>query len=1230
MSIFTSGNTVDRAVGTALAERTLQQIRGHHQPYCVSEEPKRAYYVSNLTPPSDDDDGPTSAEIKPSSIGLDFQPRDETYPLAIEFEVYYRTHPTFEEYQELTDNSVLEEDTNNETDDRGAGYSFNENFYRRVNVEFETEINRATLEEDAAAISQQLQEELEIALREASSTTQPITTTLDPEEHNRDLADLSKSEFKKVVNELRTWSIEDLTWPLEFTAEESEDQLKLRLELHSFGDRFSLPGFGGVEPELVWSPEGDSRQPSEVCVFNPVIQTVGEVEAYELDLLPEDYRFNQEVWSKGLNCSVEVDESEDTQRNHTDAEFTTGKFQLRTTAVPTASVYEFDFRSNHDTRFLTLAGVSGEGTIEALTSIAEGMKEYYENWTGECKQTFEETHTEEEVKAFEKDAAAFSEIEIERFEAGIEMLCNDDEALRAFQLMNRVNHRIHSELATDAGFDNWRLFQLVYIVSNLPDIVARDPADHRDQFRTEFADDADVLWFPTGGGKTEAYLGIVLSTLFFDRIRGKDRGISAWIRFPLRLLSSQQKSRFLKALLAAEEYRRASSGDAADEFGLGGAGDEFSLGFFVGGQDTPNSIGSDQRELFSSRQQAVENSCRVVTSCPLCDSEVAVEFDETRNFVEHYCTGDDCVGRLPLYVVDHDVYRYLPSVLLGSLDKVSVMGFQPRFTNLFGNMTTQCSVHGPGYSNNCPEKDICTETNNLSELEPGTRADRDATYFDPIPSLHLVDEVHLLNEELGTFAGHYETAYLELCELASAWQDRNEASVDGGVQPKVLTSTATISKYERQIENLFQKNAVRFPQDGPKLRETYYGSLSETEVEREYGGVTPNNRTHLYAVLDFIKRYHESIRDYHEAQPEEMVRDVVETYHSLRSDSPRSELADAEIDQVIADVDWASDFDEEDQARALDKYETSLVYFTNKREKDTYRNSIGKQIADEMAAEGYDRPIETQQLTADTQGTGILDILLDPPEAFEARTDTIPCTSFVGHGIDNPRFNFMLFFGYPSQTFQYIQASSRVGRASGTPGFVVDFFRPFDQRDRHRYKYFETLHEHLGRSVEPVAIDRWAKFGAEQTFPGILKGVLLQYYRPKYYWHTTDGEFSTYDDDGEEERLNVQKADHFYEIMHRDSRYPNVTRERMTDLVKQLYGIEEANRSVNHIRTYLGAETRRIWQIWNNQLGSEMNTPGFPRDEGPMRSLRDIGDRGKVTPFGDTEDFLDALVGGGD
>ena len=177
MSTFTGGNTAERSIGTALAERTLQQVRGHHQPYCVSEEPKRAYYISNLTPPSDGEESTKSAEIKPNSIGLDFQPVTEQYPISLEFEVYYQTYPTYSEYRDLTATEEEGDDTAERENSSENSYAFDDPFYRRVDVAFETELSLESLQADAAQITQQLHAELEDALEEASTITQPTVTT---------------------------------------------------------------------------------------------------------------------------------------------------------------------------------------------------------------------------------------------------------------------------------------------------------------------------------------------------------------------------------------------------------------------------------------------------------------------------------------------------------------------------------------------------------------------------------------------------------------------------------------------------------------------------------------------------------------------------------------------------------------------------------------------------------------------------------------------------------------------------------------------------------------------------------------------------------------------------------------------------------------------------------------------------------------------------------------------
>ncbi|PCR89662.1 DEAD/DEAH box helicase family protein [Natrinema ejinorense] len=1272
------------AIGASILNEALTRARGRHQPYCVAESPKKAYYVSNLAPThGTDDDDDFVSQINPSAITLDFKPKDPdaTLPVAIEFDLYYPSHPTYDEYDTLVERSRHVADINQlgtspEADDAeveadggaeaaasdadgGTGtdavneddlYALDKSFYRRVTVEYEHDLDLSN--PDAAdQFTRGIQQAIENAIDSATNEVKMTREQPDPEDYpNLDLHDLDESEFQRVIDDLPEAPTEAVRWNVTFGVVQHNDEVALRLmnEPVGVGD--------------------DTENADEPHVFNPKIEVDARLNKYKFDLGPDDYRFDQHIWAKGHNCSTTVepiDEAAD-------------EYHVETTATPRSEVYEFEFNQDHDTRFDALAGnVAEKSTTDVLKAIADDMRDYAEEWYTDHLDDFlteynaesawreysDDTRLETVFSLAEEDpnddASAWSgpgEVieytraivnfleEVERFSKGIEVLDEQPDVLRSFQWMNEVNHRVHWVMTPeDEGFDGWRLFQLVFIVSNLPSIVARDPAPEYEQYASKYDDMAEVLWFPTGGGKTEAYLGLVLFNLFFDRLRGKKNGVTAWIRFPLRLLSRQQKSRFMKAMLVAEDIRTTPE----EEGGLGNAGTAFSLGYFPGSRDSPNALGGRSNnfdETFAAAdtsdaaQETLENMCQHLDECPLCGSEVTVHYDETANSVYHHCSGnaladgEDCIDRIPLYVTDRDIYRYTPSVLLGSLDKIAVMGMQPRFANLFGNFTTECPIHGLGYSDRCSEHDSVCDfekgSDDLIEVEPGTRdpAKRgEVEYFDPIPTLHLIDEVHLLNEELGAFASHYETTYLSLCEKI------------GDAQPKVITSTATIAEYERQVENLFQKEGMRFPEEGPELGETFYGKLNEQKVEREYHGLTPNNRTHLYAVLDLVKRYHEVIRDYYDKDPGDLAREVVRAYHERNPDaSPLDPSDENDLDDLVDRAGWTDALDADEKAEVLELYETSLVYFTNKREKDTYRKNIGKQIADEMTEDGYEVPLEEQQLTADTEDTGVLDRLEDPEGDWRDRIDTVPATSFVGHGIDVDRFNFMLFFGYPSQTFQYIQASSRVGRQDDKPGHVLDVFRPFDKRDRHRYKYFEKLHEYLSRTVEPVPIDRWAKFAVEKTFSGVLMSILLQYYRPLLFRkRDADGDPYTLGSGSNEQRVNLQNADHLYEAMNNDRWFPKLTKDKLAEHLSDAYGLDNQFYTNEHFRERViegsAEEASRlddIWRYWNDRLDTEMDYPEFRDEHKPMINLRDIGTSGDVTSYTKTgdSDFIEALT----
>ena len=104
-------------------------------------------------------------------------------------------------------------------------------------------------------------------------------------------------------------------------------------------------------------------------------------------------------------------------------------------------------------------------------------------------------------------------------------------------------------LKTSKKYSTWRLFQIVFIVSLVPDIAACDEDVLLDSQKAQTTlNEVSLLYFPTGGGKTEAFLGVLIFNLFFDRYRGKECGVTSILRYPLRLLSVQQVQRLANVL----------------------------------------------------------------------------------------------------------------------------------------------------------------------------------------------------------------------------------------------------------------------------------------------------------------------------------------------------------------------------------------------------------------------------------------------------------------------------------------------------------------------------------------------------------------------------------------------------------------------------------------------------------------------------------------------------------
>jgi hypothetical protein len=651
------------------------------------------------------------------------------------------------------------------------------------------------------------------------------------------------------------------------------------------------------------------------------------------------------------------------------------------------------------------------------------------------------------------DREAF-ELEVGRFAEGVRWLRRDPRLLLAFRLTNRTMIRL-GEL-TGRPYPGWRLFQLVFMVSQLPALAWRehDPGDFTrglwgDKTDADPTAAATVLWYPTAGGKTEAYHGLEACAMFYDRARGKLRGVTAWCRFPLRLLSLQQTQRVLDLVVAADEVRK----EAAVELRrAGGAeGDRFALGFYAGEGNTPNSLSRDQAVL----QRLVTDprrrrEVRVAETCPYCRQR-RVEVlppDPSSLRLVHAC--DSCGRELPLHVVDTEVYRYLPALVVGTLDKLAMIGLSDRFGSLLGDVDCECVLHGLGRGGKCHERRARGHPDNL--VVPLARP-----LYDASPSLEIVDELHMVDEELGAFSGHYETMLALVQRQLSA-----RTRADGReVRMKVVATTATIKGEDRQCEHLFGLRSVVVPLPGPSLEGSFYWRREEAPGRR-FVGVLPQRATAEMALVRILTAAHSAVR-------------------RLEAEGP-------------ALVDGLTGISGPDFDALLDLYRVSLTYVTSLVDFGKLRRSMDTQVNEVLRRRGL-REVRTRQLSGDTRFDEVRDTLEDL--ASSGPTEAVVATSMVSHGVDVDRLNLMVFNGMPKSMAEYIQASSRVGRRY--LGVVFMIFNPVRERDRSHFRYHGKFHEYLDRMVEPVPINRWSRYAAQRTLPGVLMAEILQSVNREYW-----------------------------------------------------------------------------------------------------------------------------------
>jgi hypothetical protein len=634
--------------------------------------------------------------------------------------------------------------------------------------------------------------------------------------------------------------------------------------------------------------------------------------------------------------------------------------------------------------------------------------------------------------------------ETERFELGVHLLRNDRRLAQAFAAANKTFAAARGVAST------WHLFQLVFIVTELGALAGREnPGDPR--LRAEL-DSVDVLWFSTGGGKTEAYLGLSMVAMFYDRLRGKLRGTTAWLLFPLRMLSVQQLARISDITYHAEAVRVAE--------GIGG--DPFALGYLVGSSNTPNRLGRPDTHgwwrgltAFAGWTQEARDAHRLVGKCPGCGSpnSVGLDADVTGQRLLHVCRS--CGHVLAIHASDEEVTRYQPAMVVSTVDKICSFARNGELTSFNRGPRAQCPQHGWYTHDSC----VVTGCTALGP-HPGPTG-----FKDPTPALWIQDELHLVREELGVFAAHYHTLLAELARGAG-----NEPS-------KVIAATATIEQYEDQLSQVYGRTPRMFPTGGPTLARSFYTEATD-DIRRVYLGVLPaGGGTVKVDLTGMITAW------------------IINKIHDWTDDPAPLAAAWAAAGITVTPA----------QARAiLFDYEVALAYVNSKAHGVAVFDDLNR-LSERLLNAGNDRvraeyvmgetPLgELAAIVADIQGAS-------PADPRAGRVRGMVGTSVVSHGVDLDRLNFEILAGMPPTYAHYVQATARAGRQH--VGLVISVFDRLNRRETSMYQSFLTTHAALEKMVEPVPVNRFASRAVERTLPGIVSTLLWDETRNPA-WATTD------------------------------------------------------------------------------------------------------------------------------
>jgi hypothetical protein len=649
-----------------------------------------------------------------------------------------------------------------------------------------------------------------------------------------------------------------------------------------------------------------------------------------------------------------------------------------------------------------------------------------------------------------------------RIRDGIDLLDADRDTRRAFAWMNEamLSQQLHYDLSTkgrrtwsrtagrltlEQPFVRpnpanppprkglWRPFQLAFILMNLRSIAARDCPERAV---------VDLIWFPTGGGKTEAYLGLTAFSIFRRRLADRnDAGTTILMRYTLRLLTTQQFQRAASLICACEVIRR------LNEAALGPV--RISVGLWVGGTVTPNRNSDAITDLGNVLKNGGPNKFIVLT-CPWCGAEMgpvkvgnghyqAKGYRKEADKVVFRCEDATCDFRdargLPMVVVDQAIYEERPTLVIGTVDKFAMLPWLPEARTLFG-------LH------------------DLSPVSP--------------PELVIQDELHLISGALGSMVGMYEGTIDALCRHNAGGRS---------FPAKIVASTATICRAGEQVNNLYARDVFLFPPQGLQAGDSFFAEETLTAKDgsplpgRLYVGVFGTAlSSHVTAQIRVMAALLQSVKCLQVDAPAALdpYWTLMAYFNSLRELGHAATLIRADIREYLNAV-WD-------------------------------RLNIRKPAADSGKPDLRRFINRDLELTSRIQSSEITEVLQQlfnryPGTEEHRPVDVCLATNMIQVGLDVPRLGLMTVVGQPKTTAEYIQATSRVGRDESGPGLVVTVYNPGKPRDRSHFEHFHSYHQSIYRWVEPTSVTPFAIPVRERALHAQLVTLLRYWGDPELRKH---------------------------------------------------------------------------------------------------------------------------------